>query len=229
MRLLAIDTALEACSVAVLDGEGTAARLTSASEVLGRGHAERLMGMIGEVMAEAGTVFSALDRIVVTTGPGSFTGLRVGLSAARGIALVVRAPAVGVSTLAALAEEARLLPAFSGAARLHVVLSAKGEEVYAQSFAGDGSPLSPAAVETLAGLAGRLEPGDQLFGSGAADVAAVASAGTAPVVLGAAGFPDISAVARCGARAEVGSSPPEPLYLRPPDARPAVRDARLLA
>lgn len=126
MRLLAIDTALEACSVAVLDGEGEDMRLTAASEVLGRGHAERLMGMIGEVMAEAGTAFTALDRIVVTTGPGSFTGLRVGLAAARGIALVVGAPAVGVTTLAALAEQARSQDAATGEHPLHVVLAAQG-------------------------------------------------------------------------------------------------------
>uniref|UniRef100_UPI003BA9AC4D tRNA (adenosine(37)-N6)-threonylcarbamoyltransferase complex dimerization subunit type 1 TsaB n=1 Tax=Stappia sp. TaxID=1870903 RepID=UPI003BA9AC4D len=229
MRLLAIDTALEACSVAVLDGEGEAARLTCASELLGRGHAERLMGMIGEVMAEAGTVFSSLDRIVVTTGPGSFTGLRVGLSAARGIALVVGAPAVGVTTLAAMAEQARTLETLSANQFLHVVLAAKGGEVYAQSFSGDGQPLAPPGVETAAGLAARLVPGDRIFGSGATAVLACADPANPPIVLGEAGYPDIVAVARLGARADSDTARPEPVYLRPPDARPAVRDERLLA
>ena len=229
MRLLAIDTALEACSVAVLDGEGEDMRLTAASEVLGRGHAERLMGMIGEVMAEAGTAFTALDRIVVTTGPGSFTGLRVGLAAARGIALVVGAPAVGVTTLAALAEQARSQDAATGEHPLHVVLAAKGDEVYAQSFSPQGAPMSEPGVETAAGLAARLAPGDRLFGSGAAAVLACADPSSPPVVTGEPAYPDIAAVARIGAIAASDKARPEPVYLRPPDARPAVRDERLLA
>ena len=229
MRLLAIDTALEACSVAVLDGEGESVRLTCASELLGRGHAERLMGMIGEVMAEAGAAFSSLDRIVVTTGPGSFTGLRVGLSAARGIALVVGAPAVGVTTLAAMAEQARALEGASANHPLHVVLAAKGGEVYAQSFSGDGQPLAAPGVEMAAGLAARLAPGDRIFGSGAAAVLACADPANLPIAIGEVGYPDIAAVARLGARVDSDMARPEPVYLRPPDARPAIRDERLLA
>src|SRR5262252_10088493 len=104
MRVLAIDTALEACAAAVLD---TSAGIT-ASETLGmtRGHAEALMPLVARVMNGAGIEFADLDRIAVTTGPGSFTGLRVGISAARGIALAADKPIVGVTTLTAYAAPA---------------------------------------------------------------------------------------------------------------------------
>src|ERR1700730_12110435 len=100
MRILAIDTALEACSAAVFDTDG-GRMLASESLTMARGHAEALMTLVARVMDKAEVEFSELDRIAVTVGPGSFTGLRVGISAARGIALVSGKPAVGLSTLAA--------------------------------------------------------------------------------------------------------------------------------
>ena len=95
MRVLAIDTALEACSAAVLDTEHVAMSVHESLPKL-RGHAEALMPMIARVMDRAGLDFAALDRIAVTTGPGSFTGLRVGLAAARGLALATGKPAIGL-------------------------------------------------------------------------------------------------------------------------------------
>ena len=86
MLILAIDTALDACAAGVLDTESTT-MLAQQSLPMKRGHAEALVPLIARVMAQAGVGYAALDRIAVTTGPGSFTGLRVGLSAARGIAL----------------------------------------------------------------------------------------------------------------------------------------------
>ena len=86
MRVLAIDTALEACSAAVFDTSSGV--LASETRGMARGHAEHLMPLIARVMNEGGFEFADLDRIAVTTAPGSFTGLRVGISAARGIALV---------------------------------------------------------------------------------------------------------------------------------------------
>src|SRR5262245_10703152 len=102
MRVLAIDTALAACSAAVFDSEHVT---IVASETLSmtRGHAEALMPLIARVVDRAGIDFAALDRIAVTVGPGSFTGLRVGIAAARGIALATGKPAVGLSTLASFA------------------------------------------------------------------------------------------------------------------------------
>src|SRR5262249_11140968 len=102
MRVLAIDTALEACSVAVLDTERADVRFHE-SIAMQRGHAEALMPLVARVLARSSLDFSALDRIAVTTGPGSFTGLRVGIAAARGIALAAGKPAIGLSTLAAFA------------------------------------------------------------------------------------------------------------------------------
>src|SRR5215475_701469 len=102
MLILAIDTALDACAAAVLDTE--AGRLVAhESQPMKRGHAEALMPLLRRVMSQSGLAFAALDRIAVTTGPGSFTGLRVGLSAARGIALAAKKPVVGLTTLSAYA------------------------------------------------------------------------------------------------------------------------------
>ena len=102
MLILAIDTALDACAAGVLDTDA-ASVIAQESQAMKRGHAEALMPLIARVIRQAGIAFAALDRIAVTTGPGSFTGLRVGLSAARGIALAADKPVVGLSTLTAYA------------------------------------------------------------------------------------------------------------------------------
>src|SRR5258707_2838362 len=102
MLILAIDTALDACAAGVLDTDA-GDLIAQESQAMKRGHAEALMPLIARVMKQSGLPFSALDRIAATTGPGSFTGLRVGLSAARGIALAAGKPAVGVTTLSAYA------------------------------------------------------------------------------------------------------------------------------
>src|SRR2546430_11003896 len=102
MRVLAIDTALGACAAAVLDAR-LGEILASESRPMLRGHAEAIMPLIARVMDAAFVDFALLDRIAVTVGPGSFTGLRVGIAAARGIALAAGKPAIGLSTLSALA------------------------------------------------------------------------------------------------------------------------------
>lgn len=102
MLILSIDTALDACAAAVLDTSAGGA-IALESQPMKRGHAEALMPLIARVMKASGIGFAALDRIAATTGPGSFTGLRVGLSAARGIALAAGKPVVGVTTLTAYA------------------------------------------------------------------------------------------------------------------------------
>ncbi|WP_029057810.1 tRNA (adenosine(37)-N6)-threonylcarbamoyltransferase complex dimerization subunit type 1 TsaB [Stappia stellulata] len=229
MRLLAIDTALDACSVAVLDGDRETARLTRATEILQRGHAERLMGMIGEVTAEASIAFSELERVVVTVGPGSFTGLRVGLSAARGIALVVHVPAVGVSTLAALAAQARReAGAEQAGSAIWATIAGRGADVYIQGFSADGTPCEAARAVAAAAPGDELPQGACLAGSGAEKIVA-ATGRTDFEIAHTHGWPDIGDVARLGRDAVPSSAPPEPLYLRPPDAAPARRDARLLA
>jgi len=211
MRLLAFDTASEACSAAVLDG----GRLVSRSEVIGRGHAEALMPMIAAVMAEARVSFDDLERIVVTTGPGSFTGVRVGIAAARGFALVGSVPVVGISTLAAHADRARAT--HPGEVVLAVLAAGRGE-LYGAVYAADGTEAVPAAAASAAHFAALVAEGTVLAGSGADAVAellpgpvAVAHRDTAV---------DIAVLCRLGARAPEPSAPPRPLYLRPPDAKP---------
>ncbi len=105
MKILAIDTALEACSAAVYDSEAERT-LSFISHDMRRGHAEALIPIISDAMKAANLEFSELDRIATTIGPGSYTGLRVGISAAKGISLASGKPAVGITTLAALQRAA---------------------------------------------------------------------------------------------------------------------------
>jgi tRNA threonylcarbamoyl adenosine modification protein YeaZ len=219
MRLLAIDTAYEACSVGIA-GDGGPVLLT---EVIGRGHAEKLPGMIAAAMGEAGLAFADLDRIAVVVGPGSFTGVRVGIAAARGLALVSGTPMVGIGTLAALAEHAREQ---AGAVPVLAVIDARRDEVYAQIFAADGSERGPPLAVSATTAASMLAPDMGLAGSGA-DLVRAAAGRDVPVIHRDSA-PDIAAVLRLGARAPAPVAPPKPLYLRPPDAKPqdAARVAR---
>src|SRR6202051_1319469 len=137
MLILAIDTALDACAAGVLDTDA-GGRIAQESQAMKRGHAEALMPLIARVIAQSGVAFAGLDRIAVTTGPGSFTGLGVGLSAARGIALAANKPVVGVTTLTAYAA-----PVVSQNAEQPVIsaVDARHDQVYFQVVSGDGSSL----------------------------------------------------------------------------------------
>src|SRR6187455_1021683 len=130
MLILAIDTALDACAAAVLD-TSAGKLIAQESQAMKRGHAEALMPLIARVMKASGVAFAALDRIAVTTGPGSFTGLRVGISAARGIALAAGKPVVGVTTLAAYAAP---YIAQNDQISVAVAIDARHEHVYLQVF-----------------------------------------------------------------------------------------------
>jgi tRNA threonylcarbamoyladenosine biosynthesis protein TsaB len=218
MRVLAIDTALEACAAAVIDTD----RGETASESLPmeRGHAEALMPLIARVMALAKMPFSALDRIAVTTGPGSFTGLRVGIAAARGIALAAGKPAFGLTTLAAFAAP---LIAADAATGIAVAIDARHQHVYLQVFGPGGRTLVTPRLVSVADAAGLAKDRHavRLAGTGAALVAAAWPENTpGPIYIDDRRAPDIAWVGQMGAAASEDSGPPRPLYLRAPDAQP---------
>jgi len=212
LLLLAIDTAGVACSVAILDTE-TDSIVSSLSENLGRGHAERLMAMIDEVLAEGRFELKQIGRIAVGIGPGSFTGIRVGVAAARGFALALNIPAVGVTTLSVLAE---MVPKRSANQKLTVVIDAKRDEVFCQSFDQSGKPLDSPHVLSLEELRSMSHDASiQFFGSGAHLIHASDEV-TVPDHF------SIEALARLGAKASPVSDKASPLYLRGPDAKPQV-------
>jgi tRNA threonylcarbamoyladenosine biosynthesis protein TsaB len=218
MRVLAIDTALEACAAAVLDT--SAGMLAQETLTMARGHAEALMPLIRRVMDQADVPFTALDRIAVTVGPGSFTGLRVGIAAARGIALASGKPAVGLSTLAAFA--APLLDA-DDSMPVVAAVDARHEHVYLQIFGPGGrtlvAPRLAALREALQRAAASGAP--RLTGNAAKLLAAAWPAGErAPAAVDQHGAPDIGWVAQLGAAAPADGEPVKPLYLRAPDAQP---------
>jgi tRNA threonylcarbamoyl adenosine modification protein YeaZ len=224
MRVLAIDTALDACSAAVLDTV-RAEIVAAESRVMARGHAEALIPMIARVMAASRIEFGELDRIAVTVGPGSFTGLRVGIAAARGIALAAGKPAIGLTTLSGYAAPHI---AADDTRSVAAVIDARHEHVYLQVFGPGGrtvvaprvAPLREAVLAALTGSA-------RIVGSGA-DLIAASWPRTqpAPALVDQRGAPDIDWIARLGAAAGDPHGPPKPLYLRPPDAQP--QHARLL-
>jgi tRNA threonylcarbamoyl adenosine modification protein YeaZ len=218
MRILAIDTALEACSAAVLDTAGADIAARESLPMM-RGHAEALMPLIARVLDRAKVDFAALDRIAVTTGPGSFTGLRVGISAARGLALASGKPVVGLTTLAAFAAP---LIAADDTLPVVVAIDARHEHVYLQVFGPGGRTIVAPRLSLLREAMRVAATGaPRLAGTAAKILAAAWPPGEKPpsaVELRRA--PDIDWVARLGAAAAESSSPPKPLYLRAPDAQP---------
>ena len=219
MLILAIDTALDACAAGVLD---TSANRLIARETqsMKRGHAEALMPLIRRVMDQAAIGFAALDRIAVTTGPGSFTGLRVGLSAARGIALAADKPVVGVTTLTAYAAP---VVSTNSAAPVIAAIDARHDHVYFQVVSGDGSALlSPRVAPIAEALAASRFGAPHLVGNAARLLADRWPADTfPPFQVDDVPAPDITWVAWLGAAVNPETAPARPYYLRAPDAKPS--------
>jgi tRNA threonylcarbamoyladenosine biosynthesis protein TsaB len=218
MLILAIDTALDACAAGVLDTD--AGRMIAQESLpMKRGHAEALMPLIARVIKESGLGFAALDRIAVTTGPGSFTGLRVGLSAARGIALAADKPVVGVTTLTAYAapivNEGGEHPVISA-------IDARHDHVYLQVVAGNGSSLLWPRVAPIAEALDAARFGaPYLVGNAAGILAERWPAETPkPIQVDAQAAPDIAWVGWLGAAVSPDTAPARPYYLRAPDAKP---------
>jgi tRNA threonylcarbamoyladenosine biosynthesis protein TsaB len=218
MRVLAIDTALAACSAAVLDTVFGGV-IAGESQPMVRGHAEALMPLISRVMQRSELAFTDIDRVAVTTGPGSFTGLRVGVSAARGIALAADKPAVGVSTLSAYAAphiaDDKLNPVIA-------VIDARHQHVYLQVFGPGGSiVVAPRLAPLSEAVRAAAEARSRIVGSAAQAVAdRLPNGAPTPLCVDPRDAPDIDWVARMGAVLPEGQTPPKPQYLRAPDAQP---------
>ncbi|HXL99245.1 MAG TPA: tRNA (adenosine(37)-N6)-threonylcarbamoyltransferase complex dimerization subunit type 1 TsaB [Rhizomicrobium sp.] len=218
MKILAVDTALGACSVALLDGERVLAHRFMLME---RGHAEALAPMVDEAMRAAGAAFAEIDRLAVTTGPGTFTGQRVGLAFMRGLRVALEKPLAGITTLEAMAAAARDEAGVEFAAALH---DARRGEVYA--YAGSRAqailPVSIALFEDAVKDIHQAMAGKNAlaFAGTAAEAAAreyERLGGRA--TLTAVRQPDALWVARLAARLPEPAEVPRPLYLRAPDAK----------
>lgn len=226
LTLLAMDAAGASCSVALWTDGRVAVRRFAA---MARGQSERLVPMIGEVMAEWGGGFSRLDAVAVTTGPGGFTGVRIGLATARGLALARRLPLIGITSFEVAAAAAT---AAERAGRLTVaVLDSKRSEVFAQVFGEDLAPLAPACEVALPALDAVLPPGALVMTGDAAEpaLAAARASGRADVTVAAAGPADAGVLAERAARRwplRAGDrEPAQPVYLRAPDVTVAKPDA----
>jgi tRNA threonylcarbamoyladenosine biosynthesis protein TsaB len=218
--VLIVDTALGLCSAGVFAVEGGVARsLGLRSEAMVKGHQERLGGLVRDAVAEAGGMgaggFDGIDRIGVTVGPGSFTGLRVGLAFAQGMGAALGLPVAGISTLDGLAAS------IGGEGPTAALIDARRGQVYARFWRG-GVPEGPAealSIEAARGRAAEMGAGLRLVGSGAGLVAEAVAGATVFDLVG----PAPEALARLAAAADPAASPPRPVYLRAPDATPPTR------
>ncbi len=193
--VLALDTALAACSAAISRDGVT---LASRSERIGRGHDRVLMPMLGAVLADAGLDYADLDGIAATVGPGAFTGIRIGLAAARGLVLALGRPGAGVTTLESLAARA-------GPGPLVATLDSGRGDFFAQAFDGDGATLhQPTLLDATA-------VGELAEHAGAKVIGAAVGETIEP--------PDPAVVARLGTRDLANGCPRPllPLYLRAAD------------
>lgn len=194
---LAIDTAAPRLQLGLLLANG---QVDVSVDEIATGHAELIFDRIAALLSRNGLAYADLQRVITTTGPGSFTGLRIGLSAARGIGLAREIPVVGLSSLVALSLSAQ--------GPVTVLLDARRGEAYLQTFSGPGAALTPGALLPMETARASILPGSTLLEST---------------------FVDIALVARHGARLDPAHNPPEPNYIRDADAKPqtAARIERL--
>ncbi|AVX02767.1 N(6)-L-threonylcarbamoyladenine synthase [Maritalea myrionectae] len=207
--ILALDTAHQYCQGAIVCANG---ELHQIIERRSRGHAERIISMVDELLALAGLSIKQIERFVVTTGPGSFTGLRVGLAAARGFGVALNTPVFGVSTLEAMSLSAPPQTPHK------VVFDARRDQHYLQNFSAPGMANGAPQLVENADLGDHIGPTDLVLGTGATFAQAHCNAKgdeAAPEWL------DIARLARYGALLDdQGAYAPEPLYVRSADAKP---------
>ncbi len=222
MKILAFDTAARACSAALLDGDRVLAERLCEMD---RGQAEVLLGLVQDVLAAADMCFAKLDRLATTLGPGSFTGLRVGLATARGIALAAKLPVVGVTSFEAVANG--VASSERKGRRVLVALDTKRRDFYAQLFDEALHPLDPGGVLSVETCAEVARSGPLLVvGDGAPLLrdALMQDADKYDIDAcdirwsDAPGYPQAVVLARLAA----GRTPTadlRPIYLRPPEAK----------
>ena len=199
MITLAIDTAAPRLQLGLLRADGS---VDISVDEIATGHAELIFARIATLLERNGLTYADLARVAVTTGPGSFTGLRIGLSAARGIALARGIPAVGIPSLLALS-----LAAPAGEA-VSVLVDARRDEAYFQNFSAPGQPLGAAQLLAMDAARAAVLPGATLLETP---------------------FVDIALLAAYGATVDPATHQPEPDYIRDADAKPqtAARIARI--
>ncbi len=207
--ILALETSSTVCAVCLFD-EAAGKIAAEISNDIGRGHAERLMQDIDEALRQAGVSYADLTAIAAGVGPGSFTGIRVGVAAARGFALALKVPVYGVNSLQAIALQAARQ---ASGAQILAALDAGRDEVYLQLFDGSAMPLNKPKAERVEDLPGSVPAGPVMIcGSGAALFSAQS---VHPHLIG----PTASAVAMAATHPAMRTDP-KPLYLRVPDAKP---------
>jgi tRNA threonylcarbamoyladenosine biosynthesis protein TsaB len=211
--ILALDTAMQGCSAAVLNTRTGA--YAARSETMGRGQSERLVPMVEEVLAEAGIAYADLSLVAVTVGPGAFTGLRIGLSAARAFATALNIPVAGVTTTGVFARQY----ADAASSPFAVILETKRSDFYIQLFDEKGKALeAPDALDAEA-IKARLKSGMTIIGDGAARFNEMTGGAFAGAVVGGYDLPDPRTIATIGLeQLESGTvASADPVYLREAD------------
>jgi tRNA threonylcarbamoyladenosine biosynthesis protein TsaB len=216
MILLAIDTAANLCAACIYEADREI-ELGRVVLDIGTGHAERLMEVIAETLEKAGLGYPDIDAVAVSVGPGSFTGVRIGVATARGLAMALKIPAIGVSTVDALTAEARkTFPRRS----ILAVVDARREEIYAALYGGGDAPESAPVLTTVAEMAKLARAERPVLCGSAAGMVAEAAGGQGFDFGPLAATADIAAYARLAAARGPGVEKPRPLYLRGAGAKP---------
>jgi len=206
--ILGIDTSSAQCAVALVGTGDAAEKPIFERRAMDRGHAEHLFPMIEAVLSRAGIGYDGLSRIAVCTGPGSFTGVRIGVAAARGIALGRGIPVIGINRFEALAAQTLKIGAVGAVA---ICLSGRSGMIYLQAFGPDGAPLADPEIATDVELATKTPPGCTRFAGDAAPML------NGCLALLPDGLADPVIIARL-ARDRDSTTLPAPLYLRGADA-----------
>ena len=211
MTILAIDTCANFCAAAIFGDDGTLK--STAGDDIGRGHAARLLDIVQSALTDASTELATLSRVIVTVGPGSFTGIRVGVATARGYGVALGIPVDGITTFALL--DAHVRAERSGDLETSVAISGGRGQVFLQGFTrlsvADGEPRSLDLENTASA---NVPVGAILVGNGAP---LIDPDGTNPQMLGDHASGDIAYAYQA---ATFAIRTPEPLYIRGADAKP---------